>query len=267
MIALVLGGCTSPSRSSPDTSRPSEVVGGAISKRRAMNFTFRFLGWWQFHPDRAERAAGSLPTRQLFPGHFMISWAEPVREGVQWKVAALAVKRGRPLALRELTLLFGRSPEGDISVQALAKKPEEFASLNEVVELLDTYLDVPIVLPAVRQARFDLASSSVHLGPPGAQGYLAWGWEDGRRLLVTYGSASLSNCGGGTPERVKIAGVTGLAVEPAYNTAVIWPASQNLPSGSYGLSGDWSLNRLVEWATGMQNQITDELEEAPPSGC
>jgi hypothetical protein len=266
---VLVGACTAPTESSRQAFAQTSEAGdvGAISRRRAMGFASRFLDWWQFHPDRAEEAAGGLPTRQLFPGHFIVSWSDPVRAGKQWKISALAVKRGRPLALRELTLVLTKSPDGGIAAKAFAEAPEEFAGLNEMVGLLDKYIEVPIVLPAVGQARFDPESSSVRLGPPGPQGFLAWGWEDGRRLLVTYGTASLSNCGGGIPERVRIGRVTGLAVERTYNTSVIWPAGQRLPKASYGLSGDWSLDRLVGWATRMESKITAALVAAPLSGC
>ena len=139
--------------------------------------------------------------------------------------------------------------------------------MYSIIRVLERYVDVPIVLPAVPRALFDAANSSVHLGSPAPQGLLAWRWKDGRRLLATYGTASLFNCGGGPPREVKIGKQAGLAVTSDRRSKVIWPAEPRFPNASYGLSGTWPLKRLLAWGAGMQQTITEKLKEAPLSGC
>ena len=191
----------------------------------------------------------------------------PIRQGDAWRVDALAVKSGPSLAVRELSLLVSKSSEGSLRVEASAEEPQVARGLEEIVEILEQYLAVPSVLPSAPQARFDPRHSRISLGPPAPQGYLAWRWEDGRRLIATYGTASLSNCGGGTPREVKIGNVRGLVVTNKSGATVIWPAAPRFPRASYGLSGDWPSDRLLRWADEMQDDITEELEEAPLSGC
>ncbi len=152
-------------------------------------------------------------------------------------------------------------------MEAFAGEPEVASGLTETVAILDRYLEVPIVLPPVPRTRFDPIWSRIELGPPTPQGYLAWRWKDGRRLTATYGTASIFTCGGGPPEPVKIGDVSGLARTEKGGAMVVWPAAPRLPRPSYGLSGDWPLPRLLNWATQMQKQITAELDRAPLSGC
>ena len=265
----LLSACSTAPTSAPNPSDQAGEVAASneVSKWRAMNLTERFLDRWQFHPERAKEIAPDLPTTELFPGAFSISWAMPTREADGWRVRALAVKSGPRLALRELSLLLSKSSEGDLRVEASAEEPEVASGFREIVEILDRYLEVPIVLPPVPRARFDPVRSKIHLGPPAPQGYLAWRWKDGRRLIATYGTASLFNCGGGMPREVKIGDESGLAITKRRGARVIWPAEPRFPSASYGLSGSWPLDRLLRWATQMQEDITAELDKAPLSGC
>ena len=265
----LLSACSTASTSTPNPSGQAGDVAASneLSKRRAKDFTWKFLDWWQFHQDRAKEVAPDLPTTKLFPGLFRVSWAMPTREGDGWRVRALAVKSGPTLALRELSLLLSKSSEGDLRVEALAEEPEVARGLREIVEILDRYLEVPIVLPSVPRARFDPMRSRIHLGPPAPQGYLAWRWKDGRRLIATYGTASIFTCGGGSPTQVKIGEESGLARTEERRATVVWPAAARFPRPSYGLSGSWPLDRLLSWATQMQENLTDELDEAPLSSC
>ncbi len=269
LVASVLSACNTASTSTPD---PPGQAGEAaasneLSRRRASDFTYRFLDRWQFHPDRAKEIAPNLPTTKLFTGRYKVSWADPTREGDGWRVHALAVKRGRTLAIRELSLLLSKTADGEVHVEAFAEEPEIARGLTEIVGVLDRYLEVPIVLPPVLRARFDPWRSTIRLGSPAPQGNLAWRWKDGKRLIASYGTASIFTCGGGPPEPVKIGDERGLASTEERGARVVWPAGPRLPRPSYGLSGDWPLPRLLSWATQMQEQITRELHRAPLSGC
>lgn len=269
LVTSLLSACSTASTPPPKPPGQAEEVAASyeLSKRRATDFTERFLDWWQFQPDRAKEFAPNLPTTKLFTGIFRVSWAMPTREGDGWGVRAVAVKSGPTLALRVLTLQLSKSTDGEVRVEAFAAEPEIARGLTEIVEVFDRYLEVPIVLPPVPRALFDPMRTRISLGPPAPNGYLAWRWKDGRRLIASYGTTSLFNCGGGTPQKVEIGDERGLAITKRREARVIWPAAPRFPSGSYGLSGNWPLPRLLSWGTQMQKQITGELDRAALSGC
>lgn len=257
---------TTPREGPPGVQRIAEP----LRRWEASDLADDFLHWWKAKPHRAAELAGPLPDfRELLASgrQPIASWNGPMRDGDGWRADLLLIAPGRTILHREGSLHLSSGEYQKKSVRVTLQPVERANGLEGAVEVLERYVDVPVVLPPLpSDFRFLPGKTHASIWRPG-YGFLAWRAPDGRRVTATYGSATLHRCGGGPPQVVEIGSERGLSYSHGPRVTVVWPASPKHGTGSYGLQGKWDLTQLLAWARAMQRSVEDGLSPPPLSGC
>jgi len=163
----------------------------------------------------------------------------------RWAVAAGCGQGGASIA----------STSASPAEQARAPAPaarSRFDSIGAAVRFIAGRVDVPVSVPARLPAATTLASD------PTVSGGRAWLHLElpGRELLtIQYGKSGFDGCGPVHPRTAVVDGHA--AVVDSHRSrgrrfsTVVWPATPRRLAGSYGLSGRFSVPRLLGFARSM----------------
>jgi hypothetical protein len=149
--------------------------------------------------------------------------------------------------------------EGEPSVQATTVRwtpIDRTPSLKKALAKLRSRLDIPVFLPPKLPQGSHLVSRKglrfFHSAGP-LTGRLTFLFGSEKFVIIDYGFGVFDGCGSGSGKPVSVNGQPGLvsSSSTATWTQLIWPATENHPEGTYGLTGSFSPRRALAIAESM----------------
>jgi hypothetical protein len=236
-----------PPRSPWLSERPTHDASGLrLEPGEAEEIAFWILSLWDEQPEELRELLGQAPIEPFVDKKWFYSVGTARRRSEAWHVPVLISTRGT--FVQPITIEIA-GQRGSLRAVVERGRARELGTLQSAFAFMRRYIDVPLVMPELPDARF--LGVDVSLGfmrPPHADVTFDVG---GRQLSIQYGDARFDGCGEANRE-LEIAGRPAIALVHDSWIDLLWPDTGIASGTDYGLSGEFSMETLVGWAEEME---------------